>query len=41
MVQWSTWQNAETSDALYDEQALFVSAVSRALHRSATAHGSN
>ena len=33
MVQWSTWKQADTPDALYDEQALFVDAVARALHR--------
>jgi CubicO group peptidase (beta-lactamase class C family) len=32
MVQWSTWENAETPDALYDEQALLFNAVSHALH---------
>jgi CubicO group peptidase (beta-lactamase class C family) len=32
MVQWSTWKNAETPDALYDEQALLFNAVNRALH---------
>jgi len=31
MVQWSTWKNAETPSSLYDEQALFVNAVSKAL----------
>ena len=31
MVQWSTWQHAETPSSLYDEQALFVNAVSEAL----------
>lgn len=31
MVQWSTWKNAETPSSLYDEQALFVNAVSEAL----------
>jgi CubicO group peptidase (beta-lactamase class C family) len=31
MVQWSTWKNAETPSSLYDEQALFVNAVSNAL----------
>ncbi|MCY1390217.1 Beta-lactamase [compost metagenome] len=31
MVQWSTWKNAETPTSLYDEQALFVNAVSNAL----------
>ena len=33
VVQWSTWREADTPDALYDEQALFVNAVSHALHR--------
>ncbi|MFJ4345580.1 serine hydrolase domain-containing protein [Pseudomonas sp. NPDC089401] len=33
MVQWSTWKNAETPSSLYDEQAVFVNAVSQALHR--------
>lgn len=32
MVQWSTWQDAATPDALYDEQALFFNAISHALH---------
>jgi len=32
MVQWSTWKNAETPSSLYDEQAVFVNAVSQALH---------
>lgn len=31
MVQWSTWENAETPSSLYDEQAVFVNAVSKAL----------
>ena len=31
MVQWSTWQQAEKPDSLYDEQALFLDAVARAL----------
>lgn len=31
MVQWSTWKQAETPSSLYDEQALFVNAVSNAL----------
>ena len=31
MVQWSTWQEAEKPDSLYDEQALFFNAVARAL----------
>ena len=31
MVQWSTWDHAETPDALYDEQALFFDAVVHAL----------
>jgi CubicO group peptidase (beta-lactamase class C family) len=31
MVQWSTWDEAEKPDSLYDEQALFFNAVVRAL----------
>lgn len=31
VVQWSTWKNAETPSSLYDEQAVFVNAVSQAL----------
>jgi CubicO group peptidase (beta-lactamase class C family) len=31
MVQWSTWNEAETPDSLYDEQALFFSALARVL----------
>ncbi len=31
VVQWSTWKQAETPSSLYDEQALFVNAVSNAL----------
>ncbi|NUT79070.1 serine hydrolase [Pseudomonas sp. C1C7] len=31
VVQWSTWKNAETPYSLYDEQALMVNAVSKAL----------
>ncbi|MFJ3074947.1 MULTISPECIES: serine hydrolase [Pseudomonas] len=31
MVQWSTWKNAETPSALYDEQAVFFNAVAGAL----------
>lgn len=33
VVQWSTWKNAETPSSLYDEQAVFVNAVSEALDR--------
>jgi CubicO group peptidase (beta-lactamase class C family) len=33
MVQWSTWRNAETPPALYDEQVLFFNAVAHALDR--------
>ncbi|WP_194790755.1 serine hydrolase domain-containing protein [Pseudomonas sp. UFMG81] len=33
MVQWSTWKNAETPASLYDEQAVFVNALSKALTR--------
>lgn len=33
MVQWSTWKNAETPSSLYDEQAVFVNAVSQALRQ--------
>ncbi len=33
MVQWSTWQAAETPTSLYDEQALFFGALARALGR--------
>jgi CubicO group peptidase (beta-lactamase class C family) len=33
MVQWSTWKNAETPASLYDEQAVFVNALSKALAR--------
>jgi hypothetical protein len=33
MVQWSTWQKAETPAFLYDEQVLFYSALARALKR--------
>lgn len=33
MVQWSTWKEAETPDSLYEEQALFFSALAQALHR--------
>jgi CubicO group peptidase (beta-lactamase class C family) len=32
MVQWSTWQQAETPDALYDEQALFFNALAHQLN---------
>ncbi len=32
LVQWSTWEQAETPASLYDEQALFFAAVARALH---------
>jgi len=32
LVQWSTWDQAETPASLYDEQALFFAAVARALH---------
>jgi len=32
MVQWSTWKNAETPTSLYDEQAVFVNAVAKALN---------
>jgi CubicO group peptidase (beta-lactamase class C family) len=31
MVQWSTWQQAETPASLYDEQVLFFDALDRAL----------
>jgi CubicO group peptidase (beta-lactamase class C family) len=31
MVQWSTWQAAETPESLYDEQALFFNAVAHEL----------
>lgn len=31
MVQWSTWQQAETPASLYDEQALFFNALARGL----------
>jgi CubicO group peptidase (beta-lactamase class C family) len=31
MVQWSTWQQAESPDSLYDEQALFFDALARSL----------
>ncbi len=31
MVQWSTWQAAESPDALYDEQALFFNALAHQL----------
>ena len=31
MVQWSTWQEAETPASLYDEQVLFFNALARAL----------
>ncbi|HGM5578630.1 TPA: serine hydrolase domain-containing protein [Pseudomonas putida] len=31
VVQWSTWKNAESPSSLYDEQAVFVNAVSAAL----------
>lgn len=31
MVQWSVWEKAEKPDALYDEQALFFSALEQAL----------
>jgi CubicO group peptidase (beta-lactamase class C family) len=33
MVQWSTWQQAETPASLYDEQALFFNALARGLAR--------
>lgn len=33
MVQWSTWQEAETPASLYDEQVLFFDALVRALGR--------
>lgn len=33
VVQWSTWKHAETPSSLYDEQAVFVNAVSQALER--------
>jgi CubicO group peptidase (beta-lactamase class C family) len=32
LVQWSTWEHAETPASLYDEQALFFAAVAEALH---------
>jgi len=32
LVQWSTWDHAETPASLYDEQALFFAAVAQALH---------
>jgi CubicO group peptidase (beta-lactamase class C family) len=32
LVQWSTWDQAETPASLYDEQALFFAAVAQALH---------
>jgi CubicO group peptidase (beta-lactamase class C family) len=35
MVQWSTWKDAETPDALYDEQAVFLDAVAKTLHGAA------
>jgi len=35
LVQWSTWEQAETPDSLYDEQALFFAAVARALRSGA------
>lgn len=31
VVQWSTWKNAESPGSLYDEQAVFVNAVAKAL----------
>jgi CubicO group peptidase (beta-lactamase class C family) len=31
MVQWSTWQEADMPASLYDEQALFFTAVAREL----------
>jgi CubicO group peptidase (beta-lactamase class C family) len=31
MVQWSTWQKADSPSSLYDEQVLFFSALARAL----------
>ena len=34
MVQWSTWKDAHPAPPLYDEQALFFSAVARALAQS-------
>lgn len=33
VVQWSTWKQASGPAAMYDEQAFFVDAVTRALHR--------
>jgi hypothetical protein len=30
-VQWSTWNQAEGPDSLYDEQAIFFAAVAQAL----------
>lgn len=33
MVQWSTWKEADTPAALYDEQALFFAALAHALAR--------
>jgi CubicO group peptidase (beta-lactamase class C family) len=35
MVQWSTWQEAETPASLYDEQVLFFNALARALRQAA------
>jgi CubicO group peptidase (beta-lactamase class C family) len=32
LVQWSTWDHAESPASLYDEQALFFAAVAQALH---------
>jgi len=31
LVQWSTWKEADTPDSLYEEQALFLDAIARAL----------
>ncbi len=33
LVQWSTWQEAETPASLYDEQAVFFNALARSLGR--------
>ncbi len=38
MVQWSTWQAAETPASLYDEQVLFFNALAHALHDAGPEH---
>jgi hypothetical protein len=37
MVQWSTWQEAETPASLYDEQVLFFNALVAVLKQAAVA----